>query len=161
MKIIKWLNQYFEETVVVILLMAMTVIMGAQIASRYLLNYSLSWTEELTRYLFVWSGFISISYGIQHGIAIRIEQFTMNLQPRLKAVIILITYVLELAFFVYMIPYAWNYFMKAYTGGQVSVACELPMWLIQISPFIGFSLAVVRLLQGSWREIKKIRGIEL
>lgn len=161
MKCIKWLNQHLEETVVVVLLMAMTLIMGIQIAARYILNSSLSWTEELTRYLFVWSGFISISYGVQNNIAIRIEQFTMNLKPRIKSVILLITYVVELVFFVYMLPFAWNYFMKAYIGGQVSVACELPMWIIQISPFIGFSLAVVRLLQRSWRELQNIRGMEV
>lgn len=159
MKGIKWLDRHFEETVAVVLLMAMTLIMGTQIAARYLLNSSLSWTEELTRYLFVWSGFISISYGIQQGVSIRIEQFTMNLKPRLKSVILLITYVVELVFFAYMLPFAWNYFMKAYIGGQVSVACELPMWIIQISPFVGFALAVVRLLQSSWREVQNIRGI--
>ena len=46
----------------VLLLGAMTLIMGVQVFSRYVLGASLSWYEELTRYLFVWAGFLSVGY---------------------------------------------------------------------------------------------------
>ena len=39
-KIIKWLNEYFEEAVMILLLSIMTLVMGAQIVARYLFNYS-------------------------------------------------------------------------------------------------------------------------
>ena len=41
---------------------------------RQILNASLSWSEELTRYLFIWSAFISISYCIKKWISIKIDQ---------------------------------------------------------------------------------------
>ena len=37
MKIIKWLDDNFEEFILVILLLAMTLIMGIQVFTRYLL----------------------------------------------------------------------------------------------------------------------------
>ncbi len=52
-KIIHWLDEYLEESLLVILLAAMTVIMGVQVFCRYALSMSLSWSEELTRYLFI------------------------------------------------------------------------------------------------------------
>ena len=60
-KVLAWLNQYLEEALLGIFLIAMTLIMGIQVFSRYVLQTSLSWSEELTRYLFIWSGFLSVS----------------------------------------------------------------------------------------------------
>lgn len=59
---LKWLNENLEEFLMVALLIAMTVIMGIQVFARYALGASLSWSEEITRYLFIWSGFLSVSY---------------------------------------------------------------------------------------------------
>lgn len=74
-KVLKWLDENLEEFLMVISLILMTIIMGIQIISRYVLGASLSWTEELTRYLFVWSGFLSVSYCTRKCISIKIEQF--------------------------------------------------------------------------------------
>ena len=59
MKIIRWLDDNLEEALLIALLVTMTLLMGLQVFSRYILNASLSWSEELTRYLFIWSGFLS------------------------------------------------------------------------------------------------------
>ena len=61
-KILHWLDDKLEEFVIVMCLIAMTLIMGIQVFCRYVLGMSLSWSEELTRYLFIWSGFLSVSY---------------------------------------------------------------------------------------------------
>lgn len=56
-KTVIWLDNYLEEFFMVISLILMTVIMGIQVFSRYVLGSAPSWSEEITRYLFVWSGF--------------------------------------------------------------------------------------------------------
>lgn len=81
MKILRWLDDNLEETLLIILLVAMTLLMGVQVFSRYLLNASLSWSEELTRYLFIWSGFLSVSYCIKKWISIKIDQI-INMFPK-------------------------------------------------------------------------------
>lgn len=78
-KIISWLDSYLEEALLGIFLIAMTLIMGIQVFSRYVLQTSLSWSEELTRYLFIWSGFLSVSYCTKYCISIKIEQFAASL----------------------------------------------------------------------------------
>ena len=74
-KAIKWLDHNLEEFILTLLLLAMAVIMGVQVFSRFALKASLSWTEELTRYLFIWAGFLSVSYCSKRCISIKIEQF--------------------------------------------------------------------------------------
>ena len=80
-KTVIWLDNYLEEFFMVISLILMTVIMGIQVFSRYVLGSAPSWSEEITRYLFVWSGFLSVSYCTKKCISIKIEQF-MSIFPR-------------------------------------------------------------------------------
>ena len=51
-KTVIWLDNYLEEFFMVISLILMTVIMGIQVFSRYVLGSAPSWSEEITRYLF-------------------------------------------------------------------------------------------------------------
>ena len=60
-KAIHWLDANLEEFLLVILLVAMTFIMGIQVFCRYALGMSLSWSEELTRCIFIWCGFLAVS----------------------------------------------------------------------------------------------------
>lgn len=52
-KILHWLDENLEEFLLVFFLIAMTLIMGIQVFCRYVLGQSLSWSEEITRYLFI------------------------------------------------------------------------------------------------------------
>lgn len=70
-KILHWLDENLEEFILVIFLIAMTLIMGIQVFCRYVLGMSLSWSEELTRYLFIWCGFLSVSYCSKNAFLLR------------------------------------------------------------------------------------------
>lgn len=157
-KIIHWLDEYLEEFILVVLLMGMTGIMGIQVFCRYALAMSLSWSEELTRYLFIWSGFISVSYCSKKCLSIKIEQFVAMFPRQGKAVFKVVNHTFELIFFLYMIPFAFSYIMSAVESGQVSPACGIPMYYIQAAPFISFILVAFRILQRWAIEFRIARG---
>ena len=120
-KILHWLDENLEEFILVIFLIAMTLIMGIQIFCRYVLGMSLSWSEELTRYLFIWCGFLSVSYCSKKCLSIKIEQFVAIFPRRGKAIFKVVNHTFELIFFIYMIPFAYSYMMSsvqrtAFTG---------------------------------------------
>ena len=149
-KIGSWLNKNAEEFLMVMSLILMTVIMGIQIFARYVLGTSLSWSEELTRYLFVWAGFISVSYCTKKCISIKIEQFVSFFPKRGKALFKLVNHTVELIFFFYLIPFAFRYLLSAVESGQISPACHIPMYLVQAAPLISFLLVAFRIIQR-WR----------
>lgn len=144
---LRWLDQNLEECLMVFLLAAMTVIMVIQVFSRYALGMSLTWSEELTRYLFIWAGFLSVSYCTKKCISIKIEQFVALFPKRGKALFKVVNHTLELILFFYLIPCAWKYFHTAIASGQTSPALGLPMYAVQAAPLLGFLLAAVRVLQ--------------
>ena len=145
-KVFRWLDDSLEETLMVITLILMTVIMGIQVFSRYALGASLSWSEELTRYLFVWEGFLSVSYCTKKCISIKIEQFVAMFPRRGKAIFKLVNHTFELIFFFYLIPFAVKYLISAVESGQVSPACHIPMYYVQAAPLVSFVLVAIRIM---------------
>ena len=146
-KTLHWLDENLEEFLLVVMLAAMTLIMGIQIFSRYALGQSLSWSEEVTRFLFIWSGFLSVSYCSKKCLSIKIEQFVATFPRRGKALFKVVNHTFELIFFLYMIPFAYSYMMSAIHSGQLSPACGIPMYYIQAAPFVSFLLVTFRILQ--------------
>lgn len=156
MKILRWLDENLEETLLILLVIAMTLLMGLQVFSRYLLNASLSWSEELTRYMFVWCGFLSISYCIKKWISIKIDQI-MNMFPKpLYVFFQLLLNVILFSFFLYLSIHAYTYLQMSISSKQTSPALGLPMYVVQAAPLVGFVLAMIRSFQQIVYEIENI-----
>lgn len=159
-KIINCIDEYLEEIILVFLLSAMAVIMGIQVFCRYALSMSLTWSEELTRYLFIWAGFLSVSYCTKKCISIKIEQFVALFPKRGKALFKVVNHTIELVLFLYLIPFAWKYFYSAIETGQVSPALGIPMYYVQAAPLAGFILVAIRIIQRWIVEFNTVRGKE-
>ena len=69
-----WFVQ-LNQWLVILLMAAMTVLVFANVVSRYLLNYSLIWVEELTRYMMVWVGFVGSGLVLRYGAHIAVDVF--------------------------------------------------------------------------------------
>lgn len=153
MKVLKWLNDKFEESLLLFFLVVMTVSMSAQIVARYVFSNPLTWSEELARFCFVWSGFLSISYCFQKQISIKITQLIEALPKRAQAAMRVIEKLIMLTFYFYMIPFSWDYLARAIASGQLSPALQIPMSVIQVAPLVGFALSVIRLVQSLGGEV--------
>ena len=119
---IKWLDENLEEALLAMLLCGMALVMGIQVFSRYALGSSLSWSEELTRYMFIWSAFLSISYCTKRCISIKIEQFIHLFSEKNQAALKLINHTIELGLFSYLIPYSVMGSVKFYTPVLFNIA---------------------------------------
>lgn len=147
-KAILWLDKNFEEYASMFLFAAMACLMGIQVVMRYVFNNSLVWSEELTRYCFVWTAFLSISLCIKRQTSIKIDQL-YNLMPTpIQRVIRLGTKIVMLLFFIYMLKYSLLVVNKTYLSQQRSPALGVPMFLVQLSAIVGFSLAGIRIIQN-------------
>jgi TRAP-type C4-dicarboxylate transport system permease small subunit len=70
-----------NRAAVIALMAAMAVLVFANVVSRYLLNYSLIWVEELTRYMMVWVGFLGAGLALRLGAHISVDLFQELLPP--------------------------------------------------------------------------------
>ena len=78
-----YVNKLVEATVFV-MLAVMVIVISAAVFWRYALNDSLSWSEELGRYLLVWLSFLGASIGTYQAAHISISTVTDRLPPGLR-----------------------------------------------------------------------------
>lgn len=154
MKVLKWLDDKLEEVLMVLLLIGIVVFMSAQVISRRVFNDSLTWTDELTRYLLVWSCFLSISYCVKKRISIKITQFQNMLPEKAIPFIKLIRHTIVLVFCIIMLPFCVTYIQQAVNSGATSAALLIPMYYIQSAPLAGFLLLLIRVAQAWVREFR-------
>jgi TRAP-type C4-dicarboxylate transport system permease small subunit len=147
MKFLKWFDEHFEESVLAVLLIIMTVVMGIQVFSRFVLRFSLHWSEEITRYCFVWCGFISIGLCTRHALALRVDHLNLVLSKKAAKWLTFCTYVVEFALFIFLIPNAYKYVAPVLGSARKSPAAQIPIWTVQISAVIGFLLGAIRAAQ--------------
>lgn len=78
-----------EYVNVAILIMLVLLVIGA-VFLRYVLNFTLPWSDELARYLFIYLVMMGVPTAMRKGLHIRIEFFLVRLPPKLTKWIALI-----------------------------------------------------------------------
>jgi C4-dicarboxylate transporter, DctQ subunit len=63
----------FERNVANVSLAALVAVLVLQVFSRYVLQVGISWSEEVSRFLFIWFVYLSASYAVQVGTHIRVS----------------------------------------------------------------------------------------
>lgn len=154
MKVIRWVDNYLEEVLMTLLLIGITVVMAAQVVARYVFNSPLTWSDELAKYMLVWSCFLSVSYCVKKRISIKIDQFQNMLPERLIPWVKVLRHAIVLIFCIVMLPYCVTYVQQAVDSGATSSAMQIPMYLIQSAPLVGFVLLGIRVFQALVRELK-------
>jgi len=93
------------EWVMVVLLAALTLLVGAQIAGRFLFGYSIFWSDELARFLLVWAAFLGMSVGVRRGSHPAVDSLVRALPPGGARVVFAAAAACSLLFFLVMVGY--------------------------------------------------------
>ncbi len=153
-RFLKWLDEDLEETILMVLLVAIAVVMMAQVIMRYCFRQSMPWPEEFCRFCFVYSDFISMGYCVRKGKMLKVDILVGFFPEALQKVLDLISRVVTLLFFAYLSFYAYQATMNSMRGGMKSTAIELPMWIIYAAVLIGSTLGFIRQVQDLYRFFK-------
>ncbi len=133
-----------NRRVVIALMAAMSVLVFANVVSRYLFNHSFLWVEEISRYMMVWVGFIGSGLVLRYGAHIAVEAFQDVLPTRaaqatraLVVVVLAITFVAMTWLGVQYVRFAWD---------QETPVFNWNFGLIYLAIPIGSALMLIHLL---------------
>lgn len=118
-----------------ILFALMTIIVFAQVIFRYVFHNSLSWSEELARYMLVWIIFIGAGYVLGQGGHVNLDVLFTRFPEKARFILNKISAVLLLSFSFIMVRYG----IELMTIGlnQKSSAMQIPMYLVYIAIPLG------------------------
>lgn len=147
MTIIRWVDQNFERSLLVVLLTVMALSSFAQVVLRYAFDASLLWSEELSRYAFIWMTYVGLSHLIRHRGHVNIDVLQQISKGRLRLVFPLITDLAFLAFALMVLPSSIGITSALIDGGNVSAGLRVPSWVVHAALLVGLCLAAARSVQ--------------
>lgn len=162
MKIIKWLDEHFEEALLVILLVLISVIELIQVIFRNLEFVSaLTWAEEFCRFCWIWSVFISLPYTIRKSNMLRVSVVLDMFPPVVRGCINVAIDVITAGAMLLLGVYSVTVVSNIMGSGETSPAMVWPMWIVYSVMVPSFILGTLRGLQQAYLHIKNFNSNNL
>lgn len=130
------------DATIFVTITGMVVLITLQVGSR-LLDVSIAWTEELSRFLFIWTVWLGMAAGFRHG-----QHPSLNILPaivprRAQAALRLLQPLCIAIFFAIVCWYGIELIRQQIHSGEVSAILQLGMWLTTVPLVLGSGLSVL------------------
>ncbi|MBK5241486.1 TRAP transporter small permease [Clostridium sp.] len=166
---IKFLEKFNDKSnkvvqkLLIIIFILMTVFIFLQVIFRYVLKSSLSWSEELSTYLFIWLTFLGASVGIRNGAHIKVMFFVNNIKNIiLRKCIITFSNSLSIIFLIILSYYGTIIANQIFVLDQISASMPfLRIGVVYFAIPIGSILMTTNLLEitiNVWSKPEQIEG---
>lgn len=154
---LRWLDRHFEEMLQAIFLCGVVVMMTMHVFFRYVMRAPLTWSEEATRYMFIWFVFMGVSYGIRNDTHIRVNIIEV-LCPKVIPVFSLVQDIVGGLFVLYLIPAAVHSMQQIAERNQTSAGLHLPMTFVYGALMTGLCISVIRIIQKFYFRFRNLKG---
>ena len=135
-----WANR----TIVGTILLVMAVLVFANVVLRYVAGISLTWVEELTRYMMIWLAWLAIGLAVRQGAHIAVDTLVQSLPPLWSRLLRVVILALVIGFFVAVAWYGFEYAL--FTWGQESAVLRLSLGAVYLAIPFGSVVMLVHIL---------------
>ncbi len=149
-KFVQVLNS-IEEYTLGLTLLALALFACLQVFTRYLLNYSFTWFEELSQFACVFITFLGASLGIKYSTHFSMTAVVDRLPFRTRNIVSALVYLASALFFVIVAYYGIKHCSRQFRYGNTSAALRLPMYVPYLSIPLFSGVMAFRCLVKSWQ----------
>jgi C4-dicarboxylate transporter, DctQ subunit len=152
------LTNNIESYICRALLSGFVILLFAQIVSREIFGHSLSWTEELSVYMFVWFVFFGASNAARLSAHNRVTFHFKWLPEKLSKTLELVSDLIWIAFNCYFVYLSCDFIFNKMNLFWKSQTLGVPMKYIYLILPIAFSLMTLRIIQVNYQ--KWLMGVD-
>ena len=152
----KKLLDNFEEIIASLFLLGTTVLVVANIISRYFLKTGIFWSEEVATGFFVWSVFIGAAAAFKKGQHIGIDIIVSKLSGRNRAIANVLIDLVVLIVIGFITVFSFLYVKTSYT--KLTPVLGVSSAYISSSIIVGFTFMLIRAFIFLFDDIKKLGG---
>jgi TRAP-type C4-dicarboxylate transport system permease small subunit len=157
MKLLHWIDEYAEQAIIILVTLSMLVMLSLQVITRYVINASISWTEELSIFGMVWLAYFGVSLAAKQRRHIRITIIADMFSPKNKKGIEIAANAIFIAFLAFLVYGTWNMTILALETKQVASASGFPRWIGLLGLPLALGLTIFRLARDSANLIREYR----
>jgi TRAP-type C4-dicarboxylate transport system permease small subunit len=160
---VTWLDRFFNglrganKAVLIVLYAVIIAICFIAVIFRYVLNDSLTWAEELSRYLFIAMVVLGAAYDVPENGHLRMDVLYLSLSRRVRRVIDIVTVLCAVFFLIYAIKALWIGVLLV--GRQRWSSLPLPMRWAYVPMLVGAVLSLVYLVEIVLRNGREPREV--
>ncbi len=140
-----WIWRHLEELIGSFLLVLLLAVGTMQVGGRYMLNSPLGWTDELSRYIFVWLSIIGASMALREREHFALEVL-VDMAPRRLGVAARMFGALAVTGVLLLLVY-FGWVWTRTRAGILTPALEIPVSVPYSAIPIGAALMVIRSLE--------------
>ena len=141
------------EFLLCILLVATVVVTFSQVVTRYFLHVSLSWSEEVARFLFVWIATLGAAYGFKtkshFAIVFLVNRFSSRLQKIVGALVVIAASIFLIVFVLESL-----YLILTITIDQRAPVTQMTMAVPHSAAPAGGTLMLYYLIRNWWSDLR-------
>lgn len=149
-----------EEYLLVSSLAFTVVLVFIQVIMRYVFNQSISWSEELCRYIFIWQIWLGSSLAFRNKQHIAIEMISDKLKGKAKTTYQMVGNLITLAFNIFLASYGFNLVNTMLTRGTISSGMRVPLYIVYLAAPVSSLVIVFRLVAQILNQVKGITRVE-
>lgn len=147
------LSKYrFEDWIALVFFWALAGVIFHQFFTRYALNDSAAWTEEIARYLLICVVFVGAAISVRKNNHVQVDFFYRILPRPLMRLMSTLVDAFRIAFFGYAVWLTWK--LISLIGGQQMSVIDWPIGIVYGVVLFGFVLMTFRAVQvafANWR----------
>lgn len=153
------MDQRFEEVLIVLGFLTFIILINLQVINRYILPFIefaniTTWTEEVSRYIFIFVSFLGASLAIKKRDSIQVTALVDRFPSGLQKSIHIANTIFMLYFSYMIVKYGYTLIMFQFETGQTTPALSLPMAIPYSAVPLGFLLMAIRLIQNLMQDTK-------
>lgn len=133
-----------EEYLLVGSLVFNVILVFVQVIMRSVFNYSLSWSEELSRYIFIWQTWLGASTALKYSEHIKVELlFSLVKNKRVQNLVKCLANVIWLLFSLFLAFNGWELTQSMIARNALSSGMRVPLAFIYVT--LPFSSLIISL----------------
>lgn len=147
-KVISWLDINFEPIIMTIMFYAITFLITLQVILRFVFKTGFSWGEEVSRFMFVWLMYFSISYATKCQRHIKVSYLVQQFNEKIQKSILILGDILFLVFTVFATTSSIKIIQSVAKFNDRAVTVNVSLNVVYCAGLVGFILIGIRVIQG-------------
>lgn len=133
---------WLVDAAIFIAVVGMVALICTQVTTRFL-GHSAPWTEEMSRFLFIWTTFLGMATGFRYGTHPSLGLFAEGLAEGIQTYLRLLTPLSAVVFFSIVSWFGFKLMLQQIRFGEISPILQIGMWITTLPLIIGAVLAPI------------------
>lgn len=139
---------WIENSIAAVTMTTVSILVFGNVVSRYGFSYTPIWSEELSRFLVVWSIFIGVAIGVRKNQHIGVDAIIRFMPHKLKLASEVLLNLIGVVVLGVLIVNSYEFIQHTREFEQLSPAMRIPMYIPYIAMPVGLSLSIVHFIHN-------------